>query len=72
MRMIDSPRTQKGIIQEEINHLGKPQFVFRTDPRFSERIEIFIYEGDVEECERPTDAEVAAINALLANKPPLA
>jgi hypothetical protein len=70
--MVTSTSAQRGTIQEEINHLGKPQFVFRTDPRFAEQMEIFIYDGDVEECERPSDAEVHAINTMLANNRPLA
>ena len=58
-----------GTIQEEINDLGKPQFVFHKDERFTEKLDD-IFDGDAEECERPTDAQVAAINKILAANPP--
>jgi len=40
--------------------------VFRLDPRFNDKLpEFFIHDGDVVECPRPSDAEVARINALV-------
>ncbi|WP_158789132.1 hypothetical protein [Granulicella sp. L46] len=70
VRLVLSPQAGRGTIHDEINHSGEQQFLFRSDPRFSEQVEMFIYDGDAEECARPDDAEILAINALLAQNPP--
>jgi hypothetical protein len=65
VRMVLAPQTRRGTIHQAINHKGEPQFLFRQDPRFNSQLdEFFIYDGDVEECERPTDEEVEVINRL--------
>jgi len=64
--MVLAPRTRLGTIHTKINHKGGAQFVFRLDPRFNDKLpEFFIHDGDVVECPRPSDAEVARINALV-------
>ncbi len=70
VRLVLSP-TITGTIHEEIYHLGKAQFVFQKVERYAEKMDdIFIYDGDAEECARPTDAQVDAINKILATNPP--
>jgi hypothetical protein len=65
--MVLAPKTRRGTIHEGINHKGKPQFLFRLDPRFSDKLDdFFIYDGDVVECDRPSDQEIANINKLAA------
>jgi hypothetical protein len=66
--MVLAPESRRGTIHEAINHKGEPQFLFRLDPRFDDKLEdFFIYDGDVEECERPSDQEIAVVNALIAH-----
>lgn len=65
--LVVAPKTRRGTIHVAINDEGTPQFLFRIDPRFANRLEdFFIYDGDVEECERPSDVEVSLINRLVA------
>jgi len=64
--MVIAPKTRLGTIHQKTNHKGQPQFVFRLDPRFDDKLpEFFIHEGDVEECQRPSDADIALINRLV-------
>lgn len=65
--MVLAPETRKGTLHLAINSEGNPQFLFRLDKRFNSKLpDFFINDGDVEECLRPTDAEVAIINKLIA------
>lgn len=67
VRMVLAPRARRGTIHLARNDQGEPQFLFRLDPRFANKLpDFFIYDGDVEECERPSDAEVSIINRLVA------
>lgn len=64
--LIDAPNARKGTIHQAINHKGQPQFLFRLDPRFDDKLDdFFIYDDDVEKCERPTDEQIAALNLLI-------
>jgi hypothetical protein len=64
-------RTSKGTVRSEVDHNGKSVWLFEQDSRFSERLpEFYVYDGQIEECDPPSDAEVAAINAILAANPP--
>jgi hypothetical protein len=65
--------TSKGTVRAELDHNGKEKWLFQQDPRFNERLpDFFPHEGEIEECDPPSDAEVAAINAILAANPPSA
>jgi hypothetical protein len=65
--MILAPNARRGTIHETINGKGERQFLFRLDPRFADSLpEFFINDGDVQECERQSDAEVSIINKLIA------
>jgi hypothetical protein len=67
VRMILAPKARRGTIHLATNGKEEPQFLFRLDPRFADTLpDFFIYDGDVEECERPSDAEVSLINKLIA------
>jgi hypothetical protein len=65
VRIVWAPQTRRGTIHLAINQQRKPQFMFRQDPRFGELDDFFIYDGDVEECARPSDEEVARILKLI-------
>jgi hypothetical protein len=68
--MVIAPETRRGTVHQDINHIGEPQFLFRLDPRFNEKLDdFFVYDGDVEECERPSDDELALINKILDAEP---
>jgi hypothetical protein len=67
VRMIIAPETRRGTIHIENDGRGVPRFVFQLDPRFAEKLADFIIdEGDIEECERPSDEEITLINRILA------
>ena len=64
--LLEAPNTRKGTLHQQANHEGIVQFVFRQDPRFGDRLpDVFINEAEVQECQRPSETEVAKINALL-------
>jgi hypothetical protein len=66
VRMVLAPQTRRGTVHLAIDDKGEPQFLFRLDRRFRDDLpDFFICDGDVEECPRPSDEEVAAINALV-------
>jgi hypothetical protein len=61
--MLMAPKTRKGTLHMKTNSEGNPQFVFRLDPRFDDKLpDFFVNEYDVQECPRPSDEEVTAIN----------
>jgi hypothetical protein len=67
VRIVTARETRRGTIHEVLNHKGEPQFLFRLDPRFnSELRELLIHDDEVEECERPSDAEIERVNKLIA------
>ena len=40
-------------------------FIFRDDLRITDKVfELFVYESQIERCERPTDDEARALNAI--------
>ncbi len=56
-----------GTVTTEMNYLGKPQMLLRIDPRLGWKPDAFyVYEGSVEECLPPSDAEVERRNKLFA------
>jgi hypothetical protein len=55
-----------GTVQTEINYLGKPQMLFIVDPRLNWKPDrFFVYEGSIEPCDPPSDAEIEHRNKLL-------
>jgi hypothetical protein len=66
VQIVLGARALRGTIHTQINHKDQPQFVFRLDSRFEDKLpDFFVREGEFVECPRPSDAEVAAINALV-------
>ena len=65
VRMVVAPNTRKGtIIDTKLEH-GHVEFLFQHDPRFDDRTpDFWVFESDIELCQRPSDAEVATINML--------
>jgi hypothetical protein len=66
VRLILAPSTRMGTLGDAIVEHGHLQYLFQPDGRF--RVlpvpAFYIYEGDFETCERPTDAAVEAINKI--------
>lgn len=66
VRMLVAPNTSMGTISGITIESGKTRFIFHHDPRFIDPIpDVYLFDFDVEECERPTDAEVQRINELV-------
>jgi hypothetical protein len=64
VRLIVAPNTRMGIISKGVDE-GKPCFVFHQDERFDDTIpDMYVFDYDIEECERPSDEQIALINAL--------
>lgn len=64
MRLIVVPNTRIGIISKGVDE-GNPCFVFHQDERFDGTIpEMYAFDYDIEECERPNDEQITLINAL--------
>jgi hypothetical protein len=62
-----APPSRRGIITDGEMHNGKMRYIFHLDPRFSDAAtfgEVYFYEYEFVECERPSDAEIATINKL--------
>jgi hypothetical protein len=65
VQLLLAPKNLRGTIHSAINHRDQPQFVFRLDSRFDDKLsDFFVREGEFVECSRPSDAEVSTINAL--------
>jgi hypothetical protein len=69
VRMVDAPEIHMGTLHQ-INQVGKPQFLFRLDPRFKEKLaDILVEDDDVEECERPSDEDIDETSRILDAEP---
>jgi hypothetical protein len=65
VRMILAPNTRKGTITDSKIEHGNVEYLFHHDQRFDDRLpDLWVMESDIEACVKPTDAEVATINAL--------
>ena len=66
VRLLVAPKTRIGTITRTKIEYGHTEYLFHQDERFAEKLEDFwAVDGDFEPCERPTDAYVASINALI-------
>lgn len=66
VRFKDAPNTRMGTLSGMRDKNGKRQFLFHHDQRFHDTIpDSYVFEDEVEECQRPGDAQVHAINALV-------
>lgn len=66
VRLKDAPNTRMGTISGMKSEAGKLRFIFHHDPRFLNTIpDVYVFDYDVEECERPTDAQVRWINDMI-------
>jgi hypothetical protein len=72
VRLLDSPSNGIGVITKtQQDGRGRTQYLFQQDERFALRIRDYWAEkGDFEPCERPTDEEIAAINAVVKRSLP--
>jgi hypothetical protein len=70
VRLVLFPETRMGTLHQ-FGQIGEtPQFVFRLDPRFKEKLaDFFVEEDDVQECERPSDDDINETNRILDLEP---
>jgi hypothetical protein len=65
VRMVIAPNTRKGIITDTKIEHGHVEYLFHHDQRFDDTLpDFWVLPSEIEPCERPTDAQVAAINML--------
>jgi hypothetical protein len=63
-----APQTRRGTISDATPENGNVRFIFHLDDRFSDAAkfpEVYFYDYELVECERPSDAEVGEINRLV-------
>jgi hypothetical protein len=66
VRFVEVPNTRMGTVSEGTQEAGKEKYRFHHDERFIDSIsDLYVFDYDIEECQRPSDAEVATINALI-------
>lgn len=66
VRLKVAPNTRMGTISDMKSEAGKLRFIFHHDPRFMDAIhDVYVFDYDIEECERPTDAQVRAVNEMI-------
>jgi hypothetical protein len=65
VRMVIAPNTRMGTITDKKVEGARVEYLFHHDPRFDDRLpDCWVPPSDIEPCDRPTDSQVAAINAL--------
>jgi len=65
VRMVLAPNARMGTITKLRTRNGRTEYLFHHDSRFDDVLpDVWQMESELEACERPTDAQVAAINAL--------
>ena len=64
-RMQLSPNTRMGAIED--NRLeGHVEYLFRSDPRFSQQLpDVYLTEDELEYSRRPSDIEIAKTDSLI-------
>ena len=67
VRMVIAPSTRMGtIVDVRTNERGVVEYTFQADPRIINPMpDIFVFEDEIQSCERPSDSHIAAINALI-------
>ena len=66
VRLVVAPNTRMGTISGGTTEAGKERYVFHHDKRFYDPIsDVYVFDYDIEPCDRPTDAQVQTINALI-------
>lgn len=67
VRMKIAPNTRLGTIEGMKEERGRVQYLFRADPRFYEPLpDSYIFEDEVELCQRPDDERARHINDLIS------
>jgi hypothetical protein len=63
-----APQTRRGTITDGEMYEGRMRYIFHLDPRFRDAAtfpDVYFFEDELVECPRPSDAEIAKINALV-------
>jgi len=63
-----APETRRGTISDATEEKGNTRFIFHLDERFSDAAtfpDVYFYDYELVECERPSDQEIARINRLV-------
>ena len=65
VRMVAAPNTRIGTIKAARFDRDHASFLFHQDPRiFSVLPDLWMQESELEECQRPTDGQIAMINNM--------
>ncbi len=63
VRLKSAPATRMGRVSERTVESGRVKFMFHHDSRFLDPTpDAFVFEDEIEECARPSNAQVKAIN----------
>jgi len=66
VRLLEAPNTRKGTVSGGVVEGANERYVFHHDKRFIDPLpDLFVFDFDIEEWQRPSDAEVQTINALI-------
>jgi hypothetical protein len=66
VRMKLSPHTRMGTVEDNKLERRYVQYLFRSDPRFSQRLpDVYLTEDELKHSERPSDTEIAKIDSLI-------
>jgi hypothetical protein len=66
VRMKLSPNTRMGTVEENRLEGRRVEYLFRSDPRFSQRLpDVYLTEDELEHSQRPSDTQIAKIDSLI-------
>lgn len=65
VHMVVAPRTRIGTVEAACFDRGRIRFLFHQDSRLEYKLpDVWLEESEVEECQRPSDEQVAEINDM--------
>jgi hypothetical protein len=66
VRMKLSPNTRMGTVEDNKLERGHVEYLFRSDPRFSQHLpDVYLTEDELEHTQRPSDIEIAKTDSLI-------
>jgi hypothetical protein len=65
VRLIDAPNTRLGTLTKTPIEKSHVEYLFHHDERFDNRLpDFWVLPSEIESCQRPSDAQVVAVNQL--------
>jgi hypothetical protein len=65
VRQIAAPPARMGTVSEAAMETGETRFIFHQDARLGDPVsDFYVFDFEIEECDRPSDAEAEEINRL--------